>query len=190
MFSDVLSCFPVFFSCFQPLWITTPCVDIFSHDAFNWSQIFYRDSQMCSRCAQMFSDVHRCFQMITSPQWSLMVLFLLNLPYSEKIKLTCQNENFEIVFLLENTFGWMLTLCQTLVLCFSFPGEISRIWGFSVGFDMTDMGRINYSGGGAGEGEGGACRCQTLGFMSPLLAAWQPEKRLCRIAALLMLLTM
>ena len=53
---------------------------------------------------------------------------------------------------------------------------------------MTVMGRINYSGGGAGEG--GACRCQTLGFMSPLLAAWQPEKRLCRIAALLMLLTM
>ena len=25
----------------------------------------YRDSQMCSRCAQMFSDVHICFQMIT-----------------------------------------------------------------------------------------------------------------------------
>ena len=33
--------------------------------SLNWSQIFYRDSQMGSRCAQMFSDVHRCFQMIS-----------------------------------------------------------------------------------------------------------------------------
>ena len=46
------------------------CFQIFQ-DALNWSQIFFRDSQMCSRCAQMcsrcpqmFSDVHRCFQMI------------------------------------------------------------------------------------------------------------------------------
>ena len=47
MFSDVLSRFQMFSGCPQLI------------------KIFYRDSQMCSRCAQMFSDVHRCFQMIT-----------------------------------------------------------------------------------------------------------------------------
>ena len=35
----------------------------------NWSPIFFRDSQMCLRCAQMFSDVHRCVQMITDVFW-------------------------------------------------------------------------------------------------------------------------
>ena len=45
-------------------------IDVFdvlscSQDALYWSEIFFIDSQLCSRCAQMFSDVHRFFQMIT-----------------------------------------------------------------------------------------------------------------------------
>ena len=57
MFSDVLRFFPMFSAVFR-------C----SHDAL----IFYRDSQMCSRCAQMISyvfkmssDVLRCSQMFS-----------------------------------------------------------------------------------------------------------------------------
>ena len=58
MFSDVLS---YVFS-----WVVTfmdnhHCAEIFSQDALNWSQLFYTDFQMCSRCAQMYSDDHRCF---------------------------------------------------------------------------------------------------------------------------------
>ena len=63
MFSDVLSCFLIFSAGLEILWITTPFTDIFSRDALNWSLIFYKDSQMCLRCAQMFPEVHRCFQM-------------------------------------------------------------------------------------------------------------------------------
>ena len=75
MFSAVFRCFPTVFRCSQLFsdvfsWVVTfmdnhPLCRHFSQDALNWSQIFFRDSQMCLRCAQMFSDVHRCFQMIT-----------------------------------------------------------------------------------------------------------------------------
>jgi len=63
MFSDVFS-WVVTFMDNHPL-CTAQCADIISQDALNWSQIFYRDSQMCSRCAQMFWDVHRCSQMFS-----------------------------------------------------------------------------------------------------------------------------
>ena len=111
-----------------------------------------------------------------------------NCTLPKKIQLTRQNENFENCLYIGKYFCMDVNFLPDAGFVFLFPrGDFEDLRLF-VGFDMTDMVRINYSGGGAGEG--GACRCQTLGFMSPLLAAWQPEKRLCRIAALLMLLTM
>ena len=68
MFSDVLSCFPMFSAGLQLLCITTPCADIFSQDDVRCFQMFQRCFQMFQRCFQMFSAVFRCSQ--DAPNWS------------------------------------------------------------------------------------------------------------------------
>ena len=66
----------------QRLWaiITTPCADIFSQDTLNWSHIFFRDSQICLRCAQlrcsqMLTDVFRCFWILSRYSIDVLSMF-------------------------------------------------------------------------------------------------------------------
>ena len=67
---DDVRCFHMFQRCFQMFSAVFRC----SQEALNWSQIFYRDSQMCSRCSQMFTDVFRMLRWVLWP-WAWWILW-------------------------------------------------------------------------------------------------------------------
>ena len=88
MILDVFRCSQLLYDVFS--WVATfmdnhPLCG-HSQDALNSSQIFYRDSQMCLRCAQMFSYVHRCFRMITDVSEKLLQKIVLSGNYQLKLK--------------------------------------------------------------------------------------------------------
>ena len=89
MILDVCQCSQLFFDVFS--WVVTfmdnhPLCGHFFSGCLHWSQIFYKDSQMCSRCTQMFSYVHRCFRMITDVSEKLLQKIVLSGNYQLKLK--------------------------------------------------------------------------------------------------------